>query len=1617
MTSENESVDFPAAIEAIRSDIGVLSEAFGVPTRKGRTFKRLTLQPQTNSRLMAQAQQSRDTPGQVTTVRGNGLAMEYHTAKVDRRFVSGHLGIDSNSVGSIFGKTLSAVVYGHGRTAQALVATQSESIGPSPSATAMAVAAKDVAPVPRASRRKLQQPNDGLHPPCHQLLPLPSLRKFDSEQPTLAFKAVARPKLLIVDSNMIHLAACKAIFDKHFELVHAVSMAEQALELLEHLHFDLALIAADLPGYMSGVDLSDTIRRIEASGRSRMVIVGMLTKVEAADQGVVDACFIGGMDRFVLKPAILVATLLKTLLTGGSSVDVFRRLTLETQWFSRRDQVKDILVGSTDRAANAQLFAESQGTEETMQNAIAADIEDREVQEAVVDLHKRQRQEEYTTVLAATFHLRERIEQLEHEANGLRAQLEFRRAADEAKRQSLLGVESRLNSLEKSLHEKSLLAAAQTELADRYREDLRTMIRDGSANAQKVAQAMEHAKKMGLCAEASERMAMGAQDSVAWRAWYNYYGDERLRSALHDYVPKKAKDVTASYYRDHLLHLLSAMKKQRLQVAKSVDIACATMRKFSTSKEASSPQSVANVVESQTAAMQECVAEDLSTLQDHVDAAVANIMVRELEFWRMLENDDPRLREELALLRAALVSWRSENHPVEVASQTEDAFEAFLGPGGGFLSAERLLQAEQSAQLAVLTRYLPFFTDERYLSPAAKMKVFEEMFDAMFAVESKDRLRVFEATKEVQTEVWKIAKRISDPERTVKLMAPLSRLNQQSFNAVVATLQNISENLDLLFTLAQRSAPQKSAIEQPPVERKAPVGARLSLDGAKKAMLIPTMKREAPTLPPMHRTNSTASQQRSNSTTAHPAPSAPSESPSTASEVVSPGIHVASSNTTFDQNSQFSRSVTPSVEKKTSDLIAPVAVDEARSSPAVELAPVKPMPPPRRVEPPTVKPQKSAQQRISVTPKPAKPACSPTPPPLALPATKCVTPIDADSTPRNSLSHTAVCLPPFAPTPVESPEDTAIPVTMATSLFEPDEPDLVLPPMTTTLHESTNSLPTIGNPVSVSKSPFSSPPVEPAPVLVPAANVDISSAPLAPKVSFKRSPPQPEAPPPPAQHPRAKTPPLATPPQVSERPKLQSRNNSIRNNSPPVEKKKSVVSAPTPAPPDATLKLVEIAFAEKTEPGNMRHGNSLSHHNSISGKESVAKQRQSMANLEQLLGAGPTANVSMTSVDGRLPSRQQHVATPSSASVFAQDAPPPLPAGADSSAAMFESLVQRRRSEKVSGPSQSAEGTKKSASESTSLRSTSFTASIREKRQNVKTALSDDLESGNGYTDIQKGLSSVRPHAEPEPQQTPPALQQGLGSTTALPRQSLSRGVPLSIQTRGSEPVISPGRHTAKDVDAAMAQTIVAEPNLTANDLTVSGEGVAGLGELPSAQLPFSGGTEPSIEEKINRSPLEPVVGVQFNKNTEHGSEKALQPANQVESRVAEPSKMTAGQTEGRPPTHTRSPPRVAPRAGEGGREGDGTESLKRQNLNAFPLAPVASVPFAVRASVLPMGMHIGSSLPGAVSPPAMQMPLPLSPALPRLTSEDFPVPPFPWPKPRSSRLLPSSEGSRASHK
>jgi hypothetical protein len=1604
--SLQQQIDFNTAISSIRSDIGVLSEAFGVPTRTGRQFKRLTLQPQLNSRLMAQAQQARETPGEITTIRGNGIITEFFTARLDRRFVCGSRGVDTSvaALQTVFGRNLNELIYGSGKTVQKLeksCTVTAEQKGkrtektPPPTAETKAMNPKAASSKStRTSRRKVEAPYDGRYPPCHQLLPLPALRKFDAIQPELAFRSRARPKLLLVDGNLLHLAACKIIFSKLFELVQAVSTADQALELMEHIHFDLCLVAADLPGFMSGVDLCDTIRRTESFGRThssvgRMIVVGMLTREQADDQGVIDACFIGGMDRFVLKPAILVSRLLKELVAGASSLDFFRRLTLETGWFSKHAQVTMALSPNDEHGSNSmQLITGSRGTEETLQNQVAADIEDREIQADVVDLHSRQRKEEHTTVLQATFHFRERIAQLEHEAYGLRSMLAHRTQTDAEKAKSLLGVETRLMTLEKQLHERKVYGETQKALADKYREDLRQMLRDGSANAEKVAQARQHAKAMTIRAEAAERLAMAAQDSVSWKAWYNYYGCIEQRNARHNYVPKRPKDPTASYFRDQLLHLLDGLRKQSIQVAKKVSSTAMQLRKLSANSKDS--KDLAVIVGTQTMSMEERVSDDMATLQDHVDTAMANIMIRELDFWKMLENDDPRLREELAKLRAALTSWKCQTAPVHEEVQTDDWCEPFEGE---LLTSDQLLASEQSSVLGALVRRLPFFQDSRYLSPKEKMKFFGDFFDELLGIETKDRQRVFEATKELQTEVWRIAKRISDPERLVKLMAPLSRLTQQSYNAVVATLQNISENLDMIFSLGQKGVRSDAAGAPPQMPTSKTAAPKLSTEVSGKKPPINIQRKSVVVPPPAIVAPPAASPATSvqhpsepSSLTASPTllPTSPgkpaferipalaaedstlSRKASNASVALTDPPVLAASKQPKQQSSKMPERRASSLKPNPHQALPTPPVLPAASQPVVIAAPEKL--PEKRVEskPPT--PPPVTQRTPQPTPPPTKDIRHETPPLsiLAVPSSPLVeleTTAVTEDVPL-TLSATLVPevpseLPAFqrrSPTPPRAPAEPLI--AQQPSAVPPDTPATPVSPPVVDLQGST-SIQSIGQALSISKSPL------PAPIAVAAPSSTAQIPETAPPVD-----------------------PIPPSRKLSTKP---SSRGGRRRVSPP----ERIVSPPEHKKPepvvDATVKVVELAFSEKPDQGNMRHKPETTETTNLNRQSSavnvVPKQRNSLQNLQQLFGvSAPDPPQGPSVVIATHPRGREQPLSPTHPGSSGNE--PTMMRSKDS----FISDMNRRRSERpMSDPSAPAEQPRQS-------RGSTFSSAMSIERQKKSVVVAD----APGGVSL-RGSKTTSPPRDETGAMSSFVARRALDGAERTQQETLAR--------KRSQQGINDTLQGIADNNSLVRtdERLLEISGDQGNAQWICGTATTSFEMAGNAHEEFTDVLPPSELDGSARDSWGPKV-VQSQGVTVQETQPLTLPPLQNPREVKDSS--SSGDL---PSTQEKQNALSVTKPSRSGTK----ETLRNKEplgLSAqhasFPLAPVAQVPFSVRASVMP-GVHISSTSgggEGGITPHTLLPIAPPSPPPPKLTAEQFPEPPFPWPKPRSTRLLPHSQ-------
>lgn len=654
---------FRHLVDNIKTDIGVSALVFHVDTETGREFKYLdaiadttnpkgrvdgTGRARRQSRLDMQMNEARSTG--VLRTRQNSVAFLDSSAGV-KQVTTGHQStIDRFGASTMF----------QSNTAESKEAKRRMRA--------------------RKKKERLQRGEDFLRedlrmfPPVHKMLPISLLRKFDSEQTDLAPRRRARPKVLIVDGNRIHLGACQAIYTKYFEIVQCVPTADQAMDLLDHVVFDIVLIAPDLPGELSGLDLVDAIRHVEEKSRHvfRSLIIAVLTPLQSRDQALLDACFCSGMDRFLVKPAILYVHLLCDLMVGGTSSDAFRRLALETQWVSNHDAMVHVLGDDPNACSGIMRILDAVGTEEIRQREVAA-LMDTDTDRNLVDgLHERQRREELQRIVNATAQMKRRIVELEHDVDVLEEE-RARRAYNESRNlHTLLALEARLKEAERELHEKTREAQQHKSKAEDYRVDLKNLLDNGCVNAEQVAKAKKKVRHFQKIVEACEATAMSQLDASDQRKWSNYYGDAGHRShfEVEEYVPKFATDASASWYRSELTFLGKGVDTVVRGVERTLeDLKSKVYRSIDV--DTLDREALSNVIRDQLVCAGRSFANEISSLKRTVGDTVANLLLRELQFWKLLEDDEPRLLHELGLIKSYVEGLRAHLHDRSHSTQTE----------------------------------------------------------------------------------------------------------------------------------------------------------------------------------------------------------------------------------------------------------------------------------------------------------------------------------------------------------------------------------------------------------------------------------------------------------------------------------------------------------------------------------------------------------------------------------------------------------------------------------------------------------------------------------------------------------------------------------------------------------------------------------------------------------------------------------------------------------------------------------------------------------------------------------------------------------------------------------
>jgi CheY-like chemotaxis protein len=112
------------------------------------------------------------------------------------------------------------------------------------------------------------------------------------------FLSPQRLHVLVAEDNKVNQQLALRLLEKRGHKVSVVSSGREALDLLEHSHFDLVLMDLQMPE-MSGLEVTAAIRRREKGKRIRIPIVALTAHAMAGDR---ERCLAAGMDAYLSKP-------------------------------------------------------------------------------------------------------------------------------------------------------------------------------------------------------------------------------------------------------------------------------------------------------------------------------------------------------------------------------------------------------------------------------------------------------------------------------------------------------------------------------------------------------------------------------------------------------------------------------------------------------------------------------------------------------------------------------------------------------------------------------------------------------------------------------------------------------------------------------------------------------------------------------------------------------------------------------------------------------------------------------------------------------------------------------------------------------------------------------------------------------------------------------------------------------------------------------------------------------------------------------------------------------------------------------------------------------------------
>eukprot|EP01065_Artemidia_motanka_P049406 TRINITY_DN8173_c1_g1_i1.p1 TRINITY_DN8173_c1_g1~~TRINITY_DN8173_c1_g1_i1.p1 ORF type:complete len:1268 (+),score=226.49 TRINITY_DN8173_c1_g1_i1:126-3929(+) len=263
-------------------------------------------------------------------------------------------------------------------------------------------------------------------------LPPSVFLKFAADQGKLPLSPKASPHLLIADDNALQALSAKVVLGRRGLATTWVRDGVEALRKLEQTVFDAVFVDIEMPG-MSGIELAARIRAAESRGgrpARRTVIIGVLAP-QHVTSACVSLCRDAGMDRYLLKPLVCHAKLLKKVFADHDSlVAAFRSRVMRCFWTARYGAIRNVFRG----VAAAGDFAPFAEEDERQQLELIADAAgEAEDSAELLRLFARQRREETTRHLGIIAELRKRLGLAEARVAELEEEAVFSTAAPSAR--------------------------------------------------------------------------------------------------------------------------------------------------------------------------------------------------------------------------------------------------------------------------------------------------------------------------------------------------------------------------------------------------------------------------------------------------------------------------------------------------------------------------------------------------------------------------------------------------------------------------------------------------------------------------------------------------------------------------------------------------------------------------------------------------------------------------------------------------------------------------------------------------------------------------------------------------------------------------------------------------------------------------------------------------------------------------------------------------------------------------------------------------------------------------------------------------------------------------------